>query len=204
MPKKRGTLKALSPNFTSTKLSALTTTLSCPDPSSWSDQRRPPRKTSPVLPEFLNKTSDKHRFLFYQRTQKLNGSDENIIIIIIIIIITCRKWGTRAWLNAGVDTERPTAGHNQTIATAGLLVGDCQARLFERTKYKIIQKRKRQWRLADPFADTSTLAVANRLRRRTSDQTVLGSNPGVAAALSPWTRLFTPIVPRRSLHISFY
>ena len=47
-------------------------------------------------------------------------------------------------------------------------------------------------------------AVANRLRRRTSDQTVLGSNPAVAAALSPWTRLFTPIVPRRSLHISFY
>ena len=43
-----------------------------------------------------------------------------------------------------------------------------------------------------------------RLRRRTSDQTVLGSNPAVAAALSPWTRLFTPIVPRRSLHISFY
>ena len=40
-------------------------------------------------------------------------------------------------------------------------------------------------------------AVANRLRRRTSDQTVLGSNPAVAAALSPWTRLFTPIVPRR-------
>ena len=35
-------------------------------------------------------------------------------------------------------------------------------------------------------------AVANRLRRRTSDQTVLGSNPAVAAALSPWTRLFTP------------
>ena len=32
----------------------------------------------------------------------------------------------------------------------------------------------------------------------------LGSNPAVAAALSPWTRLFTPIVPRRSLHISFY
>ena len=32
-------------------------------------------------------------------------------------------------------------------------------------------------------------AVANRLRRRTSDQTVLGSNPAVAAALSPWTRL---------------
>ena len=46
--------------------------------------------------------------------------------------------------------------------------------------------------------------MANRLRRRTSDLTVLGSNPGVAAALSPWTRLFTPIVPRRSLHISFY
>ena len=48
------------------------------------------------------------------------------------------------------------------------------------------------------------VAVANRLRRRTSDQTVLGSNPAVAAALSPWTRLFTPIGPRRSLHISFY
>ena len=47
-------------------------------------------------------------------------------------------------------------------------------------------------------------AVANRLQRRTSDQTVLGSNPAVAAALSPWTRLFTPIVPRRSLRISFY
>ena len=47
-------------------------------------------------------------------------------------------------------------------------------------------------------------AVVNRLRRRTSDQTVLGSNPAVAAALSPWTRLFTPIVPRRSLRISFY
>ena len=47
-------------------------------------------------------------------------------------------------------------------------------------------------------------AVANRLRRRTSDQTVLGSNPAVAGVLSPWTRLFTPIVPRRSLHISFY
>ena len=46
--------------------------------------------------------------------------------------------------------------------------------------------------------------MANRLRRRTSDQMVLGSNPAVAAALSPWTRLFTPIVPRRSLHISFY
>ena len=46
--------------------------------------------------------------------------------------------------------------------------------------------------------------MANRLRRRTSDQTVLGSNPVVAAALSPWTRLFTPIVPRRSLHSSFY
>ena len=47
-------------------------------------------------------------------------------------------------------------------------------------------------------------AVANRLRRRTSDQTVFGSNPAVAAALTPWTRLFTPIVPRRSLNISFY
>ena len=35
--------------------------------------------------------------------------------------------------------------------------------------------------------------MANRLRHRTSDQTVLGSNPAVAAALSPWTRLFTPI-----------
>ena len=46
--------------------------------------------------------------------------------------------------------------------------------------------------------------MASRLRRRTSDQTVLGSNPAVTAALSPWTRLFTPIVPRRSLHISFY
>ena len=50
-----------------------------------------------------------------------------------------------------------------------------------------------------------TRAVANRLRRRTSDQTVLGSNPAVAAALSPWTiaRLFTPFVPRRRIHISF-
>ena len=47
-------------------------------------------------------------------------------------------------------------------------------------------------------------ALANRLRRRTSVQTVLGSNPAVATVLSPWTRLFTPIVPRRSLHISFY
>ena len=46
--------------------------------------------------------------------------------------------------------------------------------------------------------------MANRLGRRTSDQTVLGSNPAVVAALSPWTRLFTPFVPRRSLHISFY
>ena len=36
-------------------------------------------------------------------------------------------------------------------------------------------------------------AVANRLRRRTSDQTVLGSNPAVAAALSPWTRLLLPL-----------
>ena len=55
------------------------------------------------------------------------------------------------------------------------------------------------------FTPTNGGAVAKRLRRRTSDQTVLGSNPAVAAAaLSPWTRLFTPIVPRRSLHISFY
>ena len=46
--------------------------------------------------------------------------------------------------------------------------------------------------------------MANQLWRQTSDQTVLGSNLAVAAALSPWTRLFTPIVPRRSLHISFY
>ena len=42
--------------------------------------------------------------------------------------------------------------------------------------------------------------MADRLRRRKSDQTVLGSNPAVAATLSPWTRLFTPIAPRRSLH----
>ena len=35
--------------------------------------------------------------------------------------------------------------------------------------------------------------MANRLWRRTSDQTVLGSSPAVAAALSPWTRLFTPM-----------
>ena len=62
--------------------------------------------------------------------------------------------------------------------------------LFERTKKGYFEKKKSLLR--------------NRLRRRTSDQTVLGSNPAVAAALSPWTRLFTPIVPRRSLHISFY
>ena len=57
-----------------------------------------------------------------------------------------------------------------------------------------------------PFAvlAKTTFAVANRLRRRTSGQTILGSNPAVAAALSPWTRLFTPIVPRTSLHISFF
>ena len=36
-------------------------------------------------------------------------------------------------------------------------------------------------------------AVANRLRRRTSDQMVLGSNPAVAAALSPWTRSLLPL-----------
>ena len=45
-------------------------------------------------------------------------------------------------------------------------------------------------------------AGANRLRRRTSNQTVLGSNPAVAAALSPWTRLFTPIVPRRAFTLA--
>ena len=46
--------------------------------------------------------------------------------------------------------------------------------------------------------------MANRLRRRTSDQTVLGSrsNPAVAAALSPWTRLFTPIVPREAFTLA--
>ena len=53
------------------------------------------------------------------------------------------------------------------------------------------------------WAETVGGAVANRLRRRTLDQTVLGSNPAVAAVLSPWTRLYTPFVPRRSLHISF-
>ena len=52
------------------------------------------------------------------------------------------------------------------------------------------------------FCLSHSCRTSNRLRRRTSDQTVLGSNPAVAAALSPWTRLFTPIVPRRSLHIS--
>ena len=35
--------------------------------------------------------------------------------------------------------------------------------------------------------------MANRLRRRTSDQTVLGSNPAVAAALSPWTGSLLPL-----------
>ena len=53
-------------------------------------------------------------------------------------------------------------------------------------------------------ADIGGGAVANRLRRRTSDQTVLGSNPAVATALSPWTKLFTSIVPRSNFHISFY
>ena len=37
------------------------------------------------------------------------------------------------------------------------------------------------------IGDTKGGAVANRLWRRTSDQTVLGSNPDVAAALSPRT-----------------
>ena len=46
------------------------------------------------------------------------------------------------------------------------------------------------------WSRSSEGAMANRLRRRTSDQTVLGSNPAVAAALSPWTRLFTPICPK--------
>ena len=46
--------------------------------------------------------------------------------------------------------------------------------------------------------------TVGQMSHRTSDQTVLGSNPTVAAALSPWTRLFTPIVPRRSLYISVY
>ena len=61
----------------------------------------------------------------------------------------------------------------------------------------------RVWRILVTHSNRGG-TVANRLRRRTSDQTVLGSNPAVPAALSPWTRLFTPIVPRRSLHISFY
>ena len=33
---------------------------------------------------------------------------------------------------------------------------------------------------------------------------IFAGTPAVAAALSPWKRLFTPIVLRRSLHISFY
>ena len=72
----------------------------------------------------------------------------------------------------------------------------------------IVKKKKKARPSTDRAAALAVIisggAVANRLRRRTSDQTVLGSNPAVAAALSPWTRLFTPIVPRRSLHISFY
>ena len=62
------------------------------------------------------------------------------------------------------------------------------------------RKNKKIWQINEDEGG----AEANRLRRQTSDQMVLGSNPAVAAALSPWTRLFTPIVPRRSLHISFY
>ena len=54
---------------------------------------------------------------------------------------------------------------------------------------------------------------AQKENRRRSGQSVTasdfgsngpGSNPAVSVALSPWTKLFTPIVPRRSLHISFY
>ena len=67
---------------------------------------------------------------------------------------------------------------------------------FRRVSYPAVQR--------SAMLQSEGGAVANRLRRRTSDQMVLGSNPAVAAALSPWTRLFTPIVPRRSLHISFY
>ena len=66
------------------------------------------------------------------------------------------------------------------------------------------QNYTRMLKLPDQCEGADGGAVANRSRRRTSDQTVLGSNPAVAAVLSPWTRLFTPIVPRRSLHISFY
>ena len=76
----------------------------------------------------------------------------------------------------------------------------CEELIFTKTKNK---KKNTQDSLSHLTAHIPG-AVANRLRRRTSDQTVLGSNLAVAAALSPWTRLFTPIVPRRSLHISFY
>ena len=79
----------------------------------------------------------------------------------------------------------------------------------EREKMRGRERRRRRRRRKKERANESIMrkrggAVANRLRRRTSDQTVLGSNPAVAAVLSPWTRLFTPIVPRRSLRISFY
>ena len=69
-----------------------------------------------------------------------------------------------------------------------------------------------QWRRAGIFRSLVQIrleghflsggALANRLRRRTSDQTVLRSNPAVAAALSPWTRLFTPIVPRKAFTLA--
>ena len=78
----------------------------------------------------------------------------------------------------------------------------CKPTIFACAQLKLRQAMLRVDDLLEKEDENS--AVANRLRRRTSDQTVLGSNPAVAAALSPWTRLFTPIVPRRSLHISFY
>ena len=56
----------------------------------------------------------------------------------------------------------------------------------EMIRYRLVQVRQN-------LKMTSPVAVANRLRRRTSDQTVLGSNPAVAAALSPWTRLLLPL-----------
>ena len=48
------------------------------------------------------------------------------------------------------------------------------------------------------------LAAAKPFFSQAFNSSVVGSNPALAAALSPWTRLFTPTVPRRSLHISFY
>ena len=42
--------------------------------------------------------------------------------------------------------------------------------------------------------------MANRLRRRTSDQTVLGSNPAVAAALSPWMTLYSHCPKEKPSH----